>query len=310
MVDTVSEGQESGQQAPQGEPQQQEPQAQPAPQGEPQQQPQQPQQQQPQQTPGLVDQVQDPELKEWAEAKGWKDLDGVLKSTRNLEKMVGAPPDEVIRLPNDPGQEQVEQVMRRLGMPEKPDEYNIPDPENLPVDDQFKGWAREAFHKAGLTKTQAETLAAEWNGYAENTVQQSQEDYNAQIASQEQELKQEWGNGYDRQVRLAQHAAKDLGLTEDQLESMEQSMGYAGVMRLFAGLGKQLGEDRFVDSDGDGSPRGFSNQMTPAEAKDAYARMISDPEQTKALTDKSHPNHKQAMEKKQRLFSIIYPDQA
>lgn len=288
-----------GEQAPAQQPAQ-EPQ-QPAPQ----QQPAQPQQQQ--QPQGLADMVQDAQLKEWVEAKGFQDVDTALKSHHNLEKFVGVPADELLRLPKDAGPEQQREVFQRLGMPDEPGGYEIPIPDDLPHDEGFVNWSKEAFHKAGLTKSQAETLASQWNELVGGMATEQDQNYEAKVEAEDQNLRREWGNGYDRQINVAKTAARELGFDEAMLNALEQQKGFDGTMKFLANLGQKLGEDNFVS--GEEREKGFHSRMTPAEAKQAWASMTSDPDKMKALNDKNHPAHKEMLARKSQLFQVMHPDQ-
>lgn len=285
-----------GEQAPAQQPTQ-EP-AQPAPQ----QQPAPPQQQ----SQSLSDLVQDAQLKEWVEAKGFQDVDTALKSHRNLEKFVGAPADEILRLPKDAGPDQQREVLQRLGLPGEPGGYEIPIPDNLPHDEGFVNWSKEAFHKAGLTKSQAESLANEWNEFVGGMATEQDQNYEAKVEAEDQTLRREWGNGYDRQINVAKSAAQQLGFDENVLNAMEQNMGFDGTMKFLANLGQKLGEDNFVD--GEAREKGFHSRMTPAEAKQAWAAMTSDPEKMKALNDKNHAAHKEMLARKSELFQVMHPE--
>ena len=48
--------------------------------------------------------------------------------------------------------------------------------------------------------------------------------------------------------------------------------------------------------------------MTPEKAKAVYAEKLKDEGFKKALLDRSHPSHKQAMAEKAELFKVIYPE--
>jgi hypothetical protein len=96
-----------------------------------------------------------------------------------------------------------------------------------------------------------------------------------------------------------------LGFTGDMVDMLESKMGYAGVMKFFAGLGQKLGgEDGFET--GSNAP-GFSGTLTPDEAKAQIAAMKLDPNQTKALQDNSHPAHKATKQKWTELHGIAFP---
>ena len=266
----------------------------------------------PEQTPGsgsgaFHEGIKDEALRGWVQAKGWSDAEGMARSAHNLEKLAGWPEDQVLRLPKEGDAEGLRQVLSRLGMPSEPKDYKIDVPEGLPVDDGFLAGAREAFHKAGLTSQQAEQVAGWWNETMTNQVQLSTDEYNAQLGEQEAALKKEWGKGYTQQLAMAQRAAQGLGVDPEVVDKMESAIGYSETMKLFAGIGKFLGEDRFVSGDGGGGG-GFNASMTPAEAQAALARFTTDDGKMSAFLDRDHPQHKVVREERSRLYKLAYPD--
>lgn len=246
----------------------------------------------------------DPALKTWAEGKGWKDVESVVKSAFHLEKMVGVPPDQILRMPKPDDAEGMRGVLQRLGLPSDAKDYEVDFPEGADAD--YQKFVKETFHKAGLTTSQAKALAKEFADYTTNSVERETEFLRAQTAQEDADLRREWGNGYDRQLRLAQTAAGQLGLEKDALEAIEAQLGYAKTLKTFADLGAKLGEDTFVANETQRS--GFHGQMTPAEAKSAIMALENDPESQKALFDRSHPHHKMIVEKRSQLFRIAHPD--
>jgi len=250
---------------------------------------------------------QDVSLKEWVQTKGWQNPEAVAQSAFNLEKMVGAPAEELVRVPKDGGPEATRQVLAKLGMPESADKYEIAAPEGMPTDEGFQKWAQETFHKAGLTTDQAKAVNDAWNEYAQQHYQATEEQLVADATHGDQQLQQEWGSGYERQMNVASKAARELGFDEDMINAMQQAKGYAETMKFMSALGEKLGEDSFVS--GEVSRTGFHSSMTPSEAKTAYNRLIQDEGFSKALMDKQHPGHKDAVERKQKLYALMYPEE-
>ena len=257
--------------------------------------------------PAFHESLQDEGLRAWAQTKGLKDAESAVKSAYNAEKLLGAPADQIIRLPSEMTPEAMKGVLAKLGAPDSADKYEIPAAEGLPVDEAFQGWAKGTFHKLGLPAATAKALVEEWNGYVKSALDSQTADAQAKFTADESALKTEWGNGFDRKMLVAKNAAQKLGFSEEILNGLEAQLGYAGVMKFMAELGGKLGEDTFVGDTGTGN-RGFG-QMTPAEAKVEWEKMLMDSEVTKALTSQNHPGHRAAVEKKTRLFSIMHPEQ-
>ena len=96
----------------------------------------------PEAPPAWLGGVQDAELREFIQNKGWNDPGEMAQGYRNLEKLVGG---EKVPLPKgDTDNEGWERVYKALGRPAKPEDYQLPDLESA-----------AAYHKLGLTGRQA-----------------------------------------------------------------------------------------------------------------------------------------------------------
>ena len=188
---------------------------------------------------------------------------------------------------------------------DKADLVTIPGPNGAKLDEGYEKWARETFHKAGLTAAQVKALTAEQNAYAAQVATKAADTYKTQRALDETALQQEWRGGYERMVNAAKTAATSLGFTEEMIDAMESSVGYAGIMKFFAALGQKLGEDSFKTAGGQGKT--FTGTLTPEEAKGEWSKMQLDQTVMKALTDKTHPQHKEMAAKKTALFQVMFP---
>jgi len=246
----------------------------------------------------------DTEIKSWVEAKGWKSAEALAKSALNLERMIGAPPEQIVRIPQSEDPAALRPVFERLGMPAKPEDYEIPQGEgSIP---EYEQEARQTYHKLGLTKSQAKALT-EFNQEFAKKYEASQNETRAlESTTADTELKREWGNAYPRQMNAAQRAAQQLGFTEDMVAGLENAVGYKDTMKFLAQLGGKLGEDNLVS--GDGRP-GFGGTMTPAQAQQAWAAFSSDPGNREALFNRMHPGHAEALKRKTELFQVMHPNE-
>lgn len=252
----------------------------------------------------FYDTIGDADLKTWVGGKNWNDLAAMATSHRNLEKLIGAPADEIVRLGKNPDASVVRDLQTRLGMPADPAKYEISMPENMPVDQPFVDWARQAFHKAGLTNTQAKEFSKAYNDFAAARFEQANKDYELNVKADEGALRTEWGNGYDAQMNRAKVTVKALGIPSEAVDAMESAMGYAGVMKFFAGLSSKFSEDTFRDAQSGGRNNGFGFNITPSEAKAELNRLLADNNFKAALTDRSHPQHADAIARKSQLVAL------
>lgn len=236
------------------------------------------------------------------ETKGWKSPADVIKSYRGAETLLGRDPSTLLVIPRADDPVGFRAAMTRLGMPETHDKYEINVPKG--VDPKYGDWARQTFHKLGLTASQAKDLSNANNEFAAAAAVESDKTYNLQVQTDKHALLVEWGGGHERMMSAAQTATRSLGMTGEMIDALEKSMGYAGVMKYLAGLGQKMGEDSFVSGV---SKPGFGGTMTPEEAKIEYEKAKLDPNFTKALFDNQHPGHKAAKTKQTQLHALMYP---
>ena len=181
----------------------------------------------------------------------------------------------------------------KLGRPETADAYALPVPEGQ--DGSTAEWASGVFHKHGLTPAQAQGVAAEWNERVASMSGASEEANHRVVAATEAELRREWGAAYDQKMTGMDSTASALGINTDHLLGLRSAMGPAAALRFVDQLASKLGEDMVVNGES------AEGALTPAAAVEAMNAMWGDPETSKALMDRGHPQHKAMLAKKSAL---------
>ena len=153
---------------------------------------------------------------------------------------------------------------KNLGRPETPDGYDYKRPQGLPPELQpdERGDQREksflsAMHKAGATSDIVQA-AVDW--YYDETVKLHSEHRSGNEAAHEKvstALRREWGGDYDKNLELANRAAKTFGGAE-LMTALEQYnfANHPAFIRAFARIGRQMGEDDMIT----GSLHGISRE--------------------------------------------------
>jgi hypothetical protein len=240
------------------------------------------------------------DFKGYVQNKGFKDPSSIIDSYRNLEKLLGAPKERLLRLPDKEDAPEWGDVFNRLGRPEKADQYDIKVPEGMGTDD-FAQWARNNFHELGLSKKQGESLATKWNDYIQTAINQQNEQFKNTLVQEEQGLKKDWGMAFDQNINVAKQAAQAFGLDGPTIDKLEESMGFAGLMKFMHKIGSGMGEDNFVSGQ---NSSGFNGALSPQAAKQKIQDLRADNEFIKKYVG-GDLSSRQEME---RLHKFAYPE--
>lgn len=236
------------------------------------------------------------DLRGYVQNKGFKDPANILESYRNLEKFHGVPQERLLRLPEKEDDPEWNGIYERLGRPKEAKEYQIKVPEKM-GDPKFAEWAKGTFHELGLSKKQAEKLAEKWNGYIGNTLAERDQQYQHDLAQQDKNLQSEWGQAYSQNVEIAKNAAAKFGIDAQTIDKLEQSMGFAGVMKFMHRIGAGLGEHNFVGDNGKAP-----GVLTPEAARNEISRLMQDSDFAKRLSN----DDAEAKQKWDRLHQQAY----
>lgn len=234
----------------------------------------------------------DPALGDVVKAKGWTHPSQVLDSYRNLEKLVGADKaGRALVLPKDANDaEGYAKVYDALGRPKTPEEYKLPVPDGDNGD--FAKSMAPHLHKLGLSQAQAEGLATVWNDHLKAVTEAEDANRIAKAQADMNDLRREWGNGYDAKMEEARRFTRTFGVSTEQTSAIESALGTGEFLRLFAKIGASLGEDGGIPRDGKG---GFG--LTPSEAQAEIAKRHGDP----AFKSRYLSGDKSAIEEMSRL---------
>jgi hypothetical protein len=195
--------------------------------------------------------------------KGFNDPKSVLESYRNLEKLRGVPADRLLKLPEPGDDKGMNEIYEKLGKPATPEGYgfNAKDPNNA----GFTNWAKDAFHKLNLSTQQGQELVNQFNEYQGQVEAQEKADHTAKVQAQVTSLKKEWGGAYQQNLNRAMAAYRQFGIPDAAVDSLEKTMGFDGVMKVFNALGAKVGEHQFVGGDPNQS-FGEGMILTPEQA--------------------------------------------
>lgn len=202
--------------------------------------------------------------REYVTNKGWKSPADIVTSYQNLEPKIQA---KGVLLPKEGDAASEAEFRKAMGVPESADKYEIKLPEGAAIDGAFLSTAKGWMHEAGLTPKQAQIIASKWNDFTTASLNDTAK---AKLKASEeglQAVEKEWGNQTDANKAAAQRAfkavAKDAGMEAADLDTIEEAIGTAKMLKMFAKVGNMIGEARFVD----GGHTGAGSHLTPEAAR-------------------------------------------
>lgn len=212
------------------------------------------------------------DLKDYAGTLGkYPNVAELLRGHGNAQKLIGQRPQELKPPGPDATPEQKAAWFKTIGVPEKPEEYGLKKPDNLPdgvpwSDEKVSAFQAKA-HELGLTPSQVQAMAEfdlEWGakGYAKG-----QGEITAYIEGQKTELKTDWGEKFEANRDKALATAQILGLDPNDAEIGNS----AKMIKALYAASQLMSEDKFVGSDKVGTG------MSRADQAEDMARNKSNP---------------------------------
>ena len=231
------------------------------------------------------------EYKEEKALQNFSNMNDFVKSYLNAQSLVGA---NKVAIPNKMAtDEDWEEVYRKLGRPNKPEDYkysfdNEVDPEQLK---QFN----ETAHRIGLLPKQAERIIKFYNELNTQTEADRVKTFEAKQTEAMAELKKEFGPEYNKRLDQAKRLAVET-LGNDILNNAVLNDGTrlgdnAQVVKAFSMLADKLSEDELVKGDG-------IDYQTASEIEKEISELTED---GSPYWNKTHPNHAKTVD---RVFKL------
>lgn len=239
----------------------------------------------------------EPEMRGFVQNRGFADPKTLLESYRNLEKVMGAPKERLLTLPEKMDDASMAPIFERLGRPKTPAEYKIAPKEG--GDPKFLEAVSNWFHEAGLSTAQAEKIAAKWTAFGADMNKVGLEAKATAALTEQAALKREWGAAYEQNLDIARNAAKTFGLDAETLTGIEAVLGFSKTHKFALAIGVGLGEGKFVT----GGPSSFKGTSTPEQALNKLETLKQD----KAWVDRYLAGGAAEKEEFTRLHEQAYP---
>jgi len=230
----------------------------------------------------------------------------LIKSHVEQQRLIGR--DKIPVPPEEATDEDWNEVWSRLGRPEKPEEYELKPPEDLPeqvqVSDELIGEYKGEAYKLGILPKQAQGLLTWFLGANAKLIEDSDKQRDDFQKQTEANLRKEWGKAYDEKVKSSAstflHFADQMG--EEKAGELKALMDETGLgdhpllVGFFAKIGELIGEDVIT-----GKPR-TSFALTPDQAEAEINKIYGNPDHP--YHHPKHAEHKAAVERMNELTEM------
>jgi len=199
-----------------------------------------------------------PEVVGHLQARGWETktpTEVALEAVRahfEAQKFIGAPPDQIVRMPKDASDEAGWSALRsRLGVPADAAGYKFDDvkrADGSALDESQRAFLAQTALSAHLAPDAAVEVAKAFTKFQDDAASRTAADNTAKLAEAKATLQKNWGVNHEANLFIARQAAAALGVTPEQVNALENVAGYDKVMEMFRSIGTKIGEDKFVQN--------------------------------------------------------------
>lgn len=201
---------------------------------------------------------------------------------RAAEKHIGAPPDQILRLPKpDATAEEKAAFRQKLGAPAKAEEYDfstVKDAAGQPLAQPLADALRASFLTHGIAKDTAPAVALDVVKALDSVKKTQSTVTDATLAEERGKLEKNWGGKESSTWRFnmlqAKEGAERLGLDPNATSTLETMLGYSTLMDALRKIGNARREDVFLDNPAGGG--GSGTVTTRAGAVSRKAELFAD----------------------------------
>lgn len=218
-------------------------------------------------------------LREHPKLKSYKGVGDLAKAYNELEKVVGKKAVGLVRPADDAPEEERKtfeaELRKTLGVPEKPDGYEIKVPEGRTIADQeLYGWYRQTAHELGLSPSQAQQLFDQYDKLSRSHGEKMLQAAKAAEDNAVKSLVSHYGG--EKQAAEATELAKrgyqalavKAGLGSDEAKAFAEAYGNEpAFIRTFELVGKMTGDHGLIGGSGGGPGTGKNETRADFYAK-------------------------------------------
>ena len=197
-------------------------------------------------------------------------VDNLAKAHREATSKLGVPPDQLLRMvkPDSP-EADVKAFWTKLGAPNDPKEYDfsaIKTADGKDVAPELADALRASFARRFVPKDTAAEIAKDVLKFNESEASKQAADKTAKLEVERAQLKSDWKQDYEGNLYVAKQGAKALGLTPEQVNELENLIGYKAIMTAMHRVGSLGKEASFITGGGNNTGAMTREQATARKA--------------------------------------------
>jgi hypothetical protein len=230
------------------------------------------------------------------------DIQGLTKSYLSGQKMIGA--DKVPIPGKHATPDDWKAFYQRIGHPANLQDYKLELPNDAGFDEEFVGKLREQAFELGILPNQMNKLLGWYSGANKSAIEKMNTDYKTKTLEAVGSLQKEWGQAFGDKVETAKRAAKYFA-EKNGIPNINTWLDGTGMgddptmIKFLAFLGG------FLKEDGIHGAEFTPSAQTPNQIDGEIKTILGDPKHP--YFDKTHPNHKAAVDHMQKLYGQMFP---
>ena len=225
------------------------------------------------------------------------DTESAAKTLIHQQKMMGN------RIPIPKNDEEMNELYTKLGRPENATDYEVQVPQGYEeyYPEEMMSSFKQTGHELGLTPKQMQGLIEWQKGSVDFQINQEQMAGDSMGTKTEEDLRQEFGANYNKNMTAAKRALAVYGNEALSEKLANPAIGNdPDLIRLLANAGKDISEDSAI---------GTANNSLVMSKMDAEMRIDQIHGDTKhAYWDTTNPKHQDAQEEMNQLFAKAHPE--
>ena len=225
-----------------------------------------------------------------------KSMDDVVKGFYHAQKMVGS--DKIVIPSKNASADEWKNYYVKAGLPEKFDDYKVELPASF-ENTEFNSEFLKTAYENNIRPDQLQKITEMFDKSNDKLVEDYEAEQAENLRSTALELKQEWGQGFDKQIARANRVIKHFGGEELHKQVLGSELANnKDFLKLMAKIGEKMtGEDSFQP----GATTTFG--MTKEEARSKMNAMFGD--MNGPYMNREHAQHKEFVENMLKYQEIL-----